>query len=382
MKLILSLPKLTGGGIPPSFSMPYLSACLSQRRFLTWEKATFSAAEAVFARALGLSRSVGQSLPWAAWRAQQLGLSRSSSSPSTWAFVHPCHWHCTWQAMTLWPLKIQDTTHPHLHVNLELLDAWFQKEAPALFERHGYRLHEDRPGRWLVEFIDALPSQKKEGMAIYFPSAAHCVGSNLTSFLPSAPNPLGRLLNAVQMELAQLWRRPNQLESSTTHPTFTPNAIWVDSVGSLSDFPEFSGLTIQEQTLEGEGHWLGPDVQLVTDCLSDFDGAELLVAKWARWESYLQSAQENNTFSSRGSPVELTFCQGQHALYLDEKEPSLWARFIHAVKKRQIGMRAKHSFASDYTAQKDGHPAIYLQNQFRALAHRNGRLGDAEVSER
>jgi hypothetical protein len=346
MHVILPIPRRPPLAKEGLYPMPHLAQWLTQTTpgsLSTSSAANTSADDRVFAQALKLSQWPPSGLPWAAWRAQQQGLIPDPLNPPQsppeqtfpWAFMHLCHWQCTWQAITLWPLDESALHHP---VFQRIVDA-LQDIGPALFAPHGLQFHDDRPGRYLLTGPSfPIPTS---------PALSVMLGCDVTSVLPRPPYPLGKVLNTLQMAFTQVWREAGMDPSS---PEFMgmPNAIWIDRIGALSSVYPTPVLPLDAHSTHAiyedeQGHWHGPGVCLLNS---------LMAPSWEKIDAHLAVSPIPHTASAH-TPTHLTLCQGSHALHLNSLKRATWLTRWRRLLKQPVW----HT----------GHPLHAIQTRFDAL---------------
>lgn len=196
--------------------------------------------EVVQARALGLPSDDG-AIPWAAWRAAELGL----EAQPAWGFISPCHWQ---------PGADHIRMHHPATLRLAADEADRLREVMApWFEPEGIRLwpDPDHPARWLAsgEPLRDLLSTSPDRV-----SASR--GHALDAWMPEGPS--ARLLRRLQSEMQMLLYQHPLHDERRARGLAPVNSFWLHGTGALPTafVPQQTRITVLSHMHEP---WLAQD---------------------------------------------------------------------------------------------------------------------------
>jgi hypothetical protein len=247
--------------------------------------------ERALGRALGLSAGDGQ-WPWAAWKAQRLGL---GDADSAWAFITLCHWQVSTGHVTMSPLPQLPQTESD-----ELLTAM-----QPYFSEDGITLHAYQPGCWLAQadiFTDLASA-----------SPDRVIGRNLQAWMPESKQaaPLRRLQNEMQM---LLYTHP--VNDARDAQGLAPiNSVWFSGTGALP------------------ANYKAPDAQaqpLVLDSL----GEAALAQDTAAWLQAWQQLDAKDIAAllpaaATDQQIQLTLCGESSSQCWHTQPQSIWQKFLN-----------------------------------------------------
>jgi hypothetical protein len=154
-------------------------------------------------------------LPWAAMRAQALGL--DTAGEQAWAVLTLCHWHVAQGQITMASpalLSVTDAESDDLRLAMQ-----------AYCEQDGIQLHPDGPGQWLAasELFRDLPTASMDRVV------GHAVEDWWAGAGISQPSEAAQHLRRLQNEMQMLFYTHACNESR--NPAI--NSFWISGTGDL-----------------------------------------------------------------------------------------------------------------------------------------------------
>lgn len=287
----------------PSLKLPNLERLLSRLAVShedTQDESTLSPPhERAMAAALGLPANDGL-IPWAAWRARELGLP-SAQPGQGWAALTLCNWLVGIDDVALGDPGVLDISGDE---SAALLAA-----VRPFFEEDGITLHATpRPGQWLAlgSIFNGLPTA----------SIDRAVGHPISEWQPltEAARPLRRLQNEMQMLLYT--HSVNDARTERRVPAI--NSFWPSGTGALpADLPAPA---------------TAPDLDDSLRATALIDDAQGWVEAWQALDA--NRIRALLTQLERGESVQLTLCGDQSARSYVPREGGGLAAFAKRLFER------------------------------------------------
>jgi len=260
-------------------------------------------------------------LPWAAMRAQALGL--DTAGEQAWAVLTLCHWHVAQGQITMASpalLSVTDAESDDLRLAMQ-----------AYCEQDGIQLHPDGPGQWLAasELFRDLPTASMDRVV------GHAVEDWWAGAGISQPSEAAQHLRRLQNEMQMLFYTHACNESR--NPAI--NSFWISGTGDLPKgglHPPSLGMANDLspshaapalQTLTGDGMWphpawLHPAVQRLHQA-AQMRHVAAWVEAWHALDAQLLAPLAN------APHAQLVLCGTRHACVV-QSEASAWPSWWRA----------------------------------------------------
>lgn len=249
--------------------------------------------ELMQAQHLGLP-TVNDAIPWAAWRARELGLDDGSRRGQSWAFLSPCHWAAGADHILMHDPAALALDAAEADTLRALMAPWFESEDLALLPDPSH------PARWLV---CGAPLH-----GLLTASLDRVSGTTPDLWMPEGPH--ARRLRRLQSEMQMLLYQHPLHDARRARGLLPVNSFWLHGSGELP--PEVTPHTPPLPTVDSlRGPWLAQD-------------AQGWLAAWQGIES--QALPALAAALGHGQRIRLVL-SGQHAACVFEPRPaSLWHR--------------------------------------------------------
>lgn len=271
-----------------------------------------NAHEDVLARAHGLDP---QAPPWAALRAQALGL--PDAGTSAWAFLTPAHWVLP-QGVGQTQVRLSDPAQLRLD---EAEARAFCAAMQPYFAEDGLTLHIDTPGQWLVS------GEALRGLRSPAPERVLALGGDVAPWLPST-SPGAPLLRRLQNEMQMLLYTLAVNDAREARGLPSVNSFWLHGCGALDAAP------------------MPQDTWAVLDSLREPALLGYTRGDWRAWADAWREldARMQTASHAEPAPARLVLC-GLHTLLTWDHAETASNRFWHRLRRRLQPRRQNEALA-------------------------------------